>query len=434
MQTISVNKKIIRSWIFYDWANSVYALVITTAIFPVFYENITRTTLPDGATSDLITLFGITFHNTSLISYVSSAIFLTVALLIPLLSGIADVLGKRKLFLQFFCYLGSISCMALYFFNTSHLFWSLLIYFFAGIGFWGSLVFYNSFLPLIVPPRLHDRVSAAGYAMGYVGSAILLILCLVLISVLDVDPRWSFVLTGLWWMAFAQITFRNLPPEPSHKTDGMKHILVKGWKELLQVFRNIRQSIEFTRFLSAFFVYSTAVQTIMLLAVFFGTKEIDWPDENAAQSGLIISVLIIQFIAIPGSILAGRLAEKTGNYLTITLILVLWLMICIYAYFIHTPLQFYITAASVGCVMGAIQSMSRSTYSKLIRSTDTASYFSFYDITEKIAIVIGTFLFGWVEDLTGSMRLSVIVLSVLFFISILMMLRLLLHMKNNANP
>lgn len=426
MQSLNkLQKKIIKAWAFYDWANSVYALVITTAIFPIFYEKITRTPLSNGTTTDEVFFFGKRFINTALISYVSAAIFLAVSLIIPLLSGIADYWGKRKFFLALFSSMGSVACMLLFFFTPSYLELSLFIYFLAGIGFWTSLVFYNSFLPLIAPYSLHNRISAQGYAYGYIGSSLLLILCLILITIFNMDVRWSFVLTGIWWFGFAQITLWQLPPEPKVASPRTHlGIITAGFRELYTVYQEARKDISLKRFLPAFFAYSTAVQTIMLLAVFFGTKEIQWPDEKTAQTGLIISVLLIQFIAVGGAVISSRLAEKIGNYLTLLIILIIWILICLYAYQIYHPYEFYIAAGAVGMVMGAVQSLSRATYSQMIPTSDTASYFSFYDVTEKLAIVVGTFLFGYIEDLTGSMRNSVIFLTSLFITGALLLLRL----------
>ena len=275
----------------YDWANSVYPLVITSAIFPIFYESTTEET---------VTFFGYQFVNTEIYSYLVSLSYLIVAFLSPLLSGIADYSGSKKNYMRFFCYLGAISCISLYFFSADNLEWSMLSILFSGIGFSGSLVFYNAYLPEIATVDLHDKVSAKGFARGYIGSSLLLILCLVLIQVFNLDPRYAFVLTGIWWFGFSQITFSGIPSNVySHKPEGNK--LTKGFNELKQVWKQMSGNKSLKRYLVSFFTYSMGVQTVMLMAVFFGTKEIDWA-EGEMETGLIISILVIQFILLQGHI------------------------------------------------------------------------------------------------------------------------------------
>lgn len=417
------NKKIINAWTFYDWANSSYPLVISTAIFPIFYEEVTKTKLPDGTVSDVIEFFGLKLINTEVYSYVISLSFLLVSIISPILSGIADYSGNKKSFLKFFCYLGSLSCIALYFFSAQYIEISMLALLLANIGFWGSIVFYNAYLPEIATPDLHDKISAKGFSRGYIGSALLLIICLVLIQIFNIDPRWSFVLTGLWWMGFSQITYRYLPNNIyNKKVSGNKFL--NGFKELKKVWHQLINMKALKRYLLSFFVYSMGVQTVMIMAIFFGTKEILWSDESSKTTGLIVSVLIIQFIAIPGAYLMANLSGKIGNIKTLGIALFIWIGICIAAYaFVSTPLDFYFTAAIVGFVMGGIQSLSRSTYSKLLpETTDHASFFSFYDVLEKIGIVIGTFAFGFIEGLTGDLRQSVLVLIVFFIVGFLILL------------
>jgi UMF1 family MFS transporter len=409
------DKKTINAWTMYDWANSVFPLVITSAIFPIFYE---------GNTDDIVNFFGIDFVNTEIYSYVVSLSYVVVAFLSPVLSGIADYSGKKKLFMQFFCYLGALSCITLFFFNENRIELSMLSFFMASIGFSGSLVFYNAYLPEIATPDMHDKVSAKGFAQGYVGSSLLLILCLVLIQVLKIDPEYSFLLTGLWWLGFSQITFRGLPSNVyNHQPMGNK--LTKGFEELKKVWQQIKQLKSLKRYLGSFFVYSMGVQTVMLMAVFFGTKEIDWPSEAEMQTGLIVSILIIQFIAVAGAYLMAFLSKKIGNIKTLGIVVLIWAIICVTAYYlVHKPIHFYIIAAVIGFVMGGVQSLSRSTYSKLLPETeDHASFFSFYDVLEKVGIVIGTFSFGFIDGIF-SIRESVLALIVFFVIGFILLLRI----------
>jgi len=392
----------------------VYPLVITTAIFPIFYEAI----VPEK-----VDFFAFNLINTELYSYVVSLSFIIVSILSPILSGVADYSGNKKTFMKFFCYLGAVSCMSLYFFDVLPLEISMISVLLASVGFWGSLVFYNAYLPEIATPDLHDKISAQGFSRGYIGSSLLLIICLVLIQVLGVDARYSFVLTGLWWIGFSQITYARLPNNIYNKKP-QGNILLKGFNELNSVWNQLKQIKQLKRYLGAFFIYSMGVQTVMIMAIFFGTKEISWADEASKTTGLIISVLIIQFIAIPGAYLMAYLSGKIGNIKTIGINIFIWIGICYGAYaFVTTPLHFYIVAGVVGFVMGGIQSLSRSTYSKLLPETqDHASFFSFYDVVEKIGIVIGTFAFGYIEGITNDMRQSILVIILFFIVGFLLLL------------
>lgn len=426
------NKKLLHAWAFYDWANSVYSLVITSAIFPIFYGALTLVKDEDGRIlNDSVRFLGYDFNNDTLISYATAIAFLVVSILSPFLSGIADYVGNKKAFMKFFCYLGAFSCIGLFWFSLDYLVLGLLCYCLALIGFWGSLVFYNSYLPDIAFPDQQNKISAKGYALGYIGSVILLLVCLVLILFHEffgfksesLPTRLSFVFTGIWWIGFSQYSYYFLP-KGNKKQTLSKAVLLNGYRELSKIWFKIRTNIELTRYLSAFFVYSMAVQTIMLIATYFGIEELDWGGQDPTI-GLIVSVLLIQLIAVFGATLAAKLATKYGNINLLILINFIWIAICIFAYFITTPTQFYVAAASVGLVMGAIQSLSRSTYSRLLpeNELDTTSYFSFYDVAEKIGIVIGMFLYGFVAQITGSIRYSILFLVVFFAVGVILLFR-----------
>lgn len=413
------DKKTIRAWTFYDWANSVYPLVISTAIFPVFYAK--KTSVVNEETCELITdtvsFFGMELSNTVLYSYVVAASFIAVIILSPILSGVADYSGSKKRFMQFFCYLGAISTASLYFFNPEYLELSMLSLFLASLGFWNSLVFYNAYLPEIADPEDHDKISARGFSMGYIGSVILLVTCLVLIMVFKVPAIYCFILTGVWWIGFAQITYRRLP-NPHTKTGVSKEILGNGFKELKKAGKFIRKTVRLKRYLIAFFLLSMGVQTVMLMAVLFAEKVIFKCGESA---GLIIAVLLIQIVAVLGAFLFSRSSKKFGNIKTLGGALVIWVVCCAGAYrAVDTPMDFYILAGVVGLVMGGTQALSRSTYSKFLPETkDTASFFSFYDITEKLGIVIGMIIFGASEAIFGDIRTSVLSLVTFFILGII---------------
>ena len=429
------NPKIIRAWTFYDWANSSFPLVINSAVFPAFYEY--QTTVRDATTkaviSDEVMLWGHTFKNTELYSYFVSLALLVVCFTAPILSGIADYKGNKKKFLAGFCVLGSFSCAGLFFFDTNSLAASMLPFVTATIGYWGSLVFYNAYLPEIASVQNQDRVSARGFALGYLGSSILLILNLVCIIMhvfknafpdyaalhSGLDARVAMITVALWWFCFAQYTLRMLPKgEPVQRTADTGNIFTKGFRELGQVFRELKDQLALRRFLGSYFFYNMGVQTVMYMATLFAAKEIDWPSEEYKGTALIISILLIQFLGMAGSYLFSWLSSKLGNIKALGVAIFIWIVICVSVFlFINTPMEFYCTAASVGLVMGGIQALSRSTYSKLLPETrDHASYFSFFDVSEKLGIVIGTFSFGFIEGLTGSMRQSVLALITFFVI------------------
>lgn len=425
------SKKLLNAWAFYDWANSVYSLVIASAIFPIYYQ-----ALFNSANIETVSILGGNIRSTPLISYTTAAAFLLAAFMSPLLSGIADYVGNKKSFMKFFCYLGALSCSCLYFFNLENIHISLLFYFFGLIGFWGSLVFYNSYLPDVAFPEQQDRVSARGYSFGYVGSVVLLLFNLAMVMFPQYfgfgegddasmqAMRWSFVTVGIWWILFSQYSFYFLPKGNKSGKKVTSKILMNGYRELRTVYQKLSENSRLKRYLSAFFVYSMAVQTVMLVATYFGEQEINWGGNDAKTLGLIASILIIQLVAVLGAVLTSRASEKYGNILVLVVLNIIWVGICLVAFFIISPIQFYVTAGVVGLVMGGIQSLSRSTYSKFLPETDdTTSYFSFYDVAEKIGIVIGMLIYGFIDQLTGSMRNSIVFLVVFFIAGVFLLLR-----------
>ena len=415
MQTAS--KKVINGWAMYDWANSVYNLVITTTFFPAYYAFVTSTVnFPDG-----ISFLGRRFVNTELKDYVLAFGFLVIALLSPILSSIADYKGNKKNFMKFFCYLGAASCSLMYFFDKDHVTLGLMCFMFAGIGFYGSQVFYNSYLPEIASEADQDKVSARGFSFGYIGSVIMQLIGFGLVMAMpdsQLPLKITFLLVGIWWVAFAQITFARLPISPKPERKARKNALINGFHELKVVLSQVKKMPQLKRFLPAFFFYSMGVQTVMLVAIDFGIKEL-----QLENSKLIITAVIIQVVAIAGAIGMSRLSAIYGNIKILSLTVCLWIAVCIAGYFMRTELHFYIIASLVGLVMGGIQSLSRSTYSKLMPETkDTASFFSFYDVTEKFAIVIGLFSFGLIEGITGSMRNSILALIIFFALGLIFLL------------
>jgi UMF1 family MFS transporter len=376
---------------------------------------------------------------------------LGIIIIAPILSGIADYTGRKKLFLQIFCYTGALACAALFFFDPSHLELSMLALFFASMGYWGSMVFYNAYLPEIASPDEQDRVSAKGYVWGYIGSVILLVINLAMIQGIDESlTPWSFVLVALWWAGFAQRTFKKLPTSKKRK-EFTGRIWAQGFGELRLVWSKMKGLTGLKRYMLDFFIFSMAVQTIMLMAQFFGMKEIHtWSDPTGIgyasfppavvrvtglETGqLIIAIILVQLIAVPGAWLFSRGSRAIGNIKMLGVALLSWIAVCLFAYFVvDTPNEFYIAAGWIGFMMGGTQSLSRSTYSKMLPPTDEpTSFFSFYDVIEKVGIVIGTVSFGYIEGLTGSMRNSVLSLIVFFFLGFVVLLTI--PKQKHVNP
>ncbi len=476
MKVIKNNPKIMKAWAVYDWANSVYSLVITSTIFPIYYTTLTtaykKEVLIEGTNivreevvPHMINIMGTGYEPAALFSFSLTLSFLIVVILSPILSSLADTIGNKKSFLQFFCYLGATSCMGLAMFTgMQNVFLGLLFSVTASVGFWGSLVFYNSFLPDIATPAKQDALSAKGYVYGYIGSVVLLIICLLLIQVVaktadetKTYTRITFLITGAWWFGFSQYTFRHLPqfglikdnlPKDlvllnyknifqQHKEQGgiwevfkdnisfYKDIAKQSFRELFKVGRNLFADRNLKFFLSSFFFYSIGMQTIFLMATLFGTSEIFTKEED--QYKLIITILVIQIVAIFGALAFSRLSRSIGNKNVISIAVFIWIICCLSAFLLnkenpHVEIQFYVLAAIIGLVMGGLQAMSRSTYSKLLpeNSMDNTTYFSFYDVLEKLAIILGSVIFGIVIQYFHNMRFAFVAMSVFFAIGLVL--------------
>lgn len=420
-------QKIIRAWTFYDWANSAYSLIITSAIFPAYYSAI----VPEK-----IMFLGREMPRAVMASYAISISFLLIAFLSPMLSSIADYRGNKKAFMRFFCYLGSAACIALFFFGKNaqgetNVWFGLICSMIASIGYCGSIVFYNAFLPEIADKDAQDQVSARGFAMGYIGSVLLMLLCFAGIAMNDayqwglgtLPVRISFLAVGIWWAGFAQITFRHLPEKSKDNYMPTSNLFTGGYHELQKVWKSLTHLPGLRKFLLAFFFYNMGVQTVMYMATYFASDEL-----KMETTQLLLVVMIIQLVAIAGAWLFAKISDRKGNLFSLSLLVLSWIGICGFAYVVHSVNEFYLIALWVGLVMGGIQSLSRSTYSKLLPVTDdTASYFSFYDVCEKVGIVIGTLSFGLIADWMGGMRNSTLGLSLFFIIGLILLSRLRKH-------
>jgi UMF1 family MFS transporter len=415
------DKKTILAWVMYDWANSVYVLVITSAIFPAYYNTVTR--LNGSGTVDI---FGIPMENTAVYSINMGLSFGIVALISPLLSSISDYTGNQKWFMRMFCYLGVLGCVLLFWFDgRDQLHLGLAGAMMATVGYSGSIVFYNSYLPVIATEDRQDKVSARGFSFGYFGATILLLINLALIlnqkklGITDNTflPRLAFLLTGLWWLGFSQFTFAHLPNRISSKPPAGRYLL-NGYQELIKIWNRLKREHQLRTFLLSFFFYIMGVQTVLFMAASFGEKEI-----HLRVTQLIITILLLQYVGIGGAYLFAWMSKKIGNLRSLTIAVVAWIGICTGSFFITTPLHFFIAGGCIGMVMGGIQSLSRSTYSKLIPKTgNNAGYFSFYDVCEKVAMMCGLVIWGYMDNLTGSMRNSIMSLAVWFSISLILLI------------
>ncbi len=426
---INLNKKAVFGWTMYDWANSVYALAITTAIFPTYYSAIAKS--PEimvrmDENMSMVSFLGLEIPSVSLYSYALSFSYFLIVFLSPILGAMADYSGSKKKFMLGFCSIGSLSCSLLYFFDAQHFSMGIILFIIAALGYAGGNIFNDAFLPEVAEPKDYARVSARGFMMGYIGSVIQLVICLVLIMKFELfgfsnsieATRLSFVLVGIWWFGFAQITFANLKDQkPEHRVDN-KHIVKESFIELGKVLKIIKADKNMKGFLISFLFYNMGIQTVLYMASLFGTEEI-----HLKTPQLIMTVLIIQLVAIVGSQVFARLSEKLGNIKTLLGGIVLWIVICIVAYNIKTATEFYMVAGSVGFIMGGMQALSRATYSLLIPQTDdNASFFSFYSITDKVSIIFGLLSYGWINQITHNMRTSILFLVSYFIIGAVLLL------------
>jgi|SRR5581483_2212360 len=426
------DKKAERAWVMYDWANSVYHLAITSTIFPIYYANV-ATVISEKSPDGKVGFLGMHFLPDALMTYALAFAFFVIAAISPLLSGIADYTGNKKVFMKFFCYMGALSCCCMYFFTASTLWIGISTIIFACVGYAGSIVFYNAYLPEIVEPSEQNRVSAKGFSLGYIGSSIQLILNLVMVlkpewigltgpNAVGMATRISFLTVGIWWIGFAQYSFFNLPTNPLGEVKRNAEMKIwKGYQELRKVWNILKTTKVLRRFLIAFFVYNTGVRTIMLIATLFGEDAL-----HLTSASLIGTILIIQFVAVGGAYIFSLVAKKRGDVFMLKIAVLVWVVVCIGAYFTYTAFQFYALAFVVGLVMGGIQALSRSTYSKILPpdTVDHASFFSFYDVCENIGSMLGLFLYGWVYDITHDMRNSIAFLLSLFVFGFILLSRI----------
>lgn len=428
-QIVQGDKKVIRAWIMYDWANSVYQLTVLSVVFPVFYEKMTS-----SGGSSVVSFFGFEIINSVLYSWAIALSYLVVALFSPFFSSIADYTGRRRAFMRFFTLLGATSCGLMFFFTKQNLEFGIITFVLATIGYTGSIVFYNSFLPVIAPPEDQDRISANGFAMGYLGGVVLLLFNLGMILKPDffgitdktLPARISFVTVAVWWIGFSMITFFKLPKYTLGNRSKKGKTIMKGYEELKKVFFQVMKMPQLKVFLFAYLFMTMGVLNVMFMSAIYGKKELLLDDKV-----LIPIILLIQLLGMVGAWMFVRISKRIGNIKSLILSMIGWVLVVFGAYLITDAIGFTIVAFFVGLVMGGSQAIARSTYSKMIPADthDHTSFFSFYDVMEKVATVVGTFSFGIIEAITGSMRMSVLAVDFFFFIALLLFIRLLILSK-----
>ncbi|HEY68764.1 MAG: MFS transporter [Chloroflexi bacterium] len=407
-----MHRKIVNAWCMYDWANSAFATTIMAAVLPTFYSAVAGATLaPDPEKAAVLA--------SAYWGYTNTIAMLLVALAAPILGAIADHSGARKRFLGGFAGLGILFTALMVLVGTGDWLMASAFYILGRIGFAGANIFYDALLPHIAHPDEIDQVSTKGYALGYLGGGLLLVINLAWIM----KPEWfglpnaelasrlSFFSVAIWWAVFSIPLFRRVPEPPSVQERGESANPVKaGFQRLRRTFHEIRRYRELFKFLIAFWLYNDGIGTIITMAVIFG-KEI-----GIGTTDLIGAILAVQFIGIPFSFAFGWLARRLGAKRSIMLALGVYTIIAIGGYFMQSGLHFWILAFLVATVQGGSQALSRSLFGRMAPRAKTAEFFGFYDVSSKFAGIVGPALFGVVGQLAGSSRLSIISLIIFFIV------------------
>jgi UMF1 family MFS transporter len=397
------HRKILRSWKMYDWANSGFATTIMAAVLPEFYSSVA------GATLDKTTA-------TSYWGYSNTIAMLIIAIAAPLLGAISDHSGAKKRFLGAFACVGIVATGLLIGIGSGMWIVASILYIFGRVGFGGGNIFYDSLLPHVAGPEEIDRVSAEGYAYGYLGGGILLALNLSMILKPDFfgipNAAWasriSFLSVALWWAIFCIPIFKHVAePRAVIAGDESLNPLKAGYQRLRRTFKDIRRFKELAKFLVAFWLYNDGIGTIIIMAVIFGAEI------GIGRTHLIGAILMVQFVGIPFTVLFGRLPKRIGTKKSILLALGVYAIITILGYFMQKPIHFWLLAFLVSMVQGGTQALSRSMYASMAPTSKSAEFFGFYNVSSKFAGIIGPTLFGVVGQLSGTSRISII--SIIFF-------------------
>jgi UMF1 family MFS transporter len=397
----------VRAWCLYDWANSAFAATVMAALYPPFFRSLAVA----GGLSES--------RATAAWGYTASIALAIVAVSAPVLGAIADHTGTRKRFLGTFAVVG-VAATASFTFNGDDT-WLLAagLYILANIGFAGGNVFYESLLPSVASPVELDRVSARGYALGYLGGGILLVVNALwvvqprLFGMPDAGTavRAAFLSVAVWWALFSMPLFRRVPEPPADPRPGAPtNPVAAGFGRLAVTFREIRRYRHLLVFLVAFWIYNDGISTIIKMATAYGDEiGIGVPD-------MIAALAITQFVGFPFALLFGRLGERIGTKSAILLALAIYAVICVGGFFMTTPLHFYLLATAVGTVQGGSQALSRSLFAAMVPRHKTAEFFGFFGASGKFAGIFGPLLFAVISQLTGESRLSIVALIVFFLV------------------
>jgi UMF1 family MFS transporter len=402
-----MDRKKVRAWILYDWANSAYATTMMAAVLPIFFVNVPGASVGEDTAA-------------SYWAYTQSAAMLILVVLSPILGAVADVSRSKVRLLAVFMGIGVLSTALYALVGEGDLTLAVWLTLLGVIGYNGSLTFYDALLGEIVPGDKRDRVSAQGYAYGYLGGGLLLAVNLTMIQ----QPGWfgladasegtrlAFVTVAAWWFLFTLPLFRRIKetgPQTAVKTaDAMRLALLR----LRDTFRNLRHYPELLKYLAAFWFFSDGIGTIIKMATVYGATI------GIGSSHLILALLITQFVGLPFSLLFGRLAERFGAKASLYGALAVYVAITILGYFMTSAWQFYALAVMVGMVQGGSQALARSIFIRLIPEGRSAEYFGFMSIWSKFAGIVGPFVFGVVNQMMGSSRLGILALVAFFIIGI----------------
>jgi UMF1 family MFS transporter len=405
------NKKVIYSWVLYDWANSAFATTILAAVLPIYYNDVAAANLADNIA-------------TSYWGYTQSIAMLIIALITPILGAVADYSKSKKIFMKLFVILGVTGTGLLFFIIEGRYLLASVFFIVANIGFSGGNIFYDSFLPIITNKDKIDYISSLGYSAGYLGGGLLLLLNLIMImkpELLGISntlmaTRLAFVTVAIWWFIFSIPAFLNLPES---RIGLGKFTLIpyvkQGFSRVANTFRNIRKYKELWKFLIAFWVYNDGIGTIIRMATIYG-REV-----GIGQNDLIGALLLTQIVGIPFTLIFGKLAGKIGAKKGIYLALSVYLVITVLGYNLDSAIEFWILAGLVGTVQGGAQALSRSLYGTLVPNEKSAEFYGFYGISSKFAAITGPFVFALVGQLTGSSRFGILAVASFFILGMIVL-------------
>jgi MFS transporter, UMF1 family len=402
MNKMSIQEK---SWVFYDWANSAYTLLITTAIFPLYFKAVANDAGIAATTS------------TAYWGYANSIATLLISLFAPFLGTIADYKGVKKKFFTFFFSLGIVFTMLIAVVPNSQ--WGILLicYVITVIGYAGSNIFYDAFLVDVTVNQRMNQISSKGFAMGYIGSTIPFLISIALIILAQKNmisisvpsaSQIAFAITGLWWGIFTIPMLKNV--QQIYYIDRVPNPITHSFKRLLKTIIHIKGYRPLFLFLLAYFFYIDGVNTIITMSTTYGS------DLGISSTNLLIILFVTQIVAAPFSLLYGKLAERYNTKMMLLIGVFVYIIICIYAYFLNSTLDFWILAMLVASSQGGIQALSRSYFAKLVPKESANEFFGFYNIFYKFAAILGPFLVGFTAQMTGNTNSGVFSLVILFVI------------------